>query len=406
MKYALLCSSVLLAILAAPGLASADVEGSLRASGWSGSRTAADDKGPIIEFEAWGRGEWRLAENLDAHAEGWVAIDPVGEGSADGDIRDAYASWRIGEIQIDGGRKVFAWGRADRLNPTDVLGARDYRRLVEDEGDTRLGIGSVTGRFELAGGEFSVVWAPEFRATELPQTFEQPGLHVAHSAPDAPERQFAVRYERFGQAIDWSVTYADVYDATPWLSLHASPGAVPTLTLFHPHIGMLGADMATTVGGFGVRAEAAVYDYDILELHGAATYVPTFAAALGIDRDILRHTNLNLQVVVHGSDAATPPAGQAAVASRNDAIHYAWNDIIAGGLARVRSSFSQDRGSLEFSAAGFDGGGQYQQIRLGYALLDGVRLSVTGERFGGSPSSLFGSLEDNTLITVGVRLGY
>lgn len=407
MKRARMYGAALVALLAAPGVARAEVEGSLRAGVWSGPRTATSGGDITLNLEAWGRAEAQLADGLDLRIEGWAALDPVGEGSADADIRDAYLSWRHGPLRFDVGRKVFAWGRADRLNPTDVLGARDYRRLVEDEGDTRLGLGSLTGRLDLGGGELSVVWAPEFRATELPQTFARPGLRVVHDAPDTPARQFAVRYERFGQSMDWSVSYADVQDATPWLSLSPSPGGGATLALFHPRLRMLGGDAATTWGGFGVRAEAALYDYDADALRGAATRIPTFAGAVGIDRDFPGNTNLNLQVIVHGANAAPAPlVEQAAVAPSNDIVRYAWRDTVVGGLARVRRTFAQDRGSFEFSAAAFGGGGAYVQARLGYALTDGVRLTAMGERFSGEPTSFFGKLEDNSLITLGIRVGY
>jgi len=406
MKLNMLCGAAFAALVLAPDSATADVEGSLRASAWSGSRAATSGETAIINLEAWGRSEWRLADNLDLHIEGWAALDPIADGSADADVRDAYLSWRHGPLRINVGRQIFAWGRADRLNPTDVLGARDYRRLVEDEADTRLGLASITGRLELAGGELSLVWAPEFRATELPQTFAGPDLRVVRESPDATTRQFAVRYERFGRSIDWSTSYAEIYDTAPWLSLSVEPGAAPTLTLFHPRFRMLGADAATTWVSFGVRAEAALYDYDVDALRGSATRVPTFAAAIGVDRDFSNSTNVNVQLIVHGARAASAPSASQAIALRNDVIQYAWRDTVVGGLLRVRRTFAQDRGSFELSAAAFGGGGEYQQARLGYVLTDGVRLIAMGERFGGDPSSLFGKLEDNTLITLGVRLGF
>lgn len=405
MKRALLFGLAFIGMHAAPA-AAAGLETSLRASAWSGSRETQADEGAIGDLEIWGRGQWELTDNFSLHGEGWVGTDPVGQHSGAFDIREAYLSWREGPFRVDIGRKIFAWGRADRLNPTDVLGARDLRRLVEDEGDTRLGVASISGQADLYGGQLSLVWAPEFRPTDLPVTLTQPGVHVVRDYSQG-EHQFAVRYERFGHAIDWSVTYAEVLDSTPWLSLASETGATATLSLSHPRLTMFGADAATTLGQFGLRFEGALYDYDVDALRGAVTRVPAFAASAGIDRTIFDNTNINLQFIAHIAEAAPGPATQPlGVRQRNDTLRYVWRDTVTGGLLRIRHNFAQDRASIELSTAAFAGGGNYQQARLSYTLRDGVRLTAIGERFDGEPSSLFGRLKDNSLITFGIRLGY
>jgi hypothetical protein len=402
-----LCMSVTLAaITLGTAESAAQVESSFRASAWSGDRNNTEDEDPVANLELWGRGRWGAWEGFSIHAEGWVALDPAGDGEADMDLREGYLTWRLDGVRIVAGRQLFAWGRADRLNPTDVFSARDLRRLVDDESDNRLGIGALTARVDLSGGEFSAIWAPEFRASELPQSFDPLGLPVLHEQPDDAAKQFALRYDRFGRSFDWSATYAEVLDRTPWISITGAARPDLALNRFHPKFRMIGGDIATTIGSFGVRAEAAAYDYDDAALRGAALRKPRLALVLGVDHDLPGQINVNMEGLVRTSEALPASPSQAPAARVNGAIQYGWRDTVVGGLLRVRKLFDADRGLIEASAGAFAGGGNYLQFRFGYAIADGIRLTVMAEQYAGEPHTLLGRLEDNSLVTVGIRLGY
>ncbi len=384
-----------------------ETETSIRASAWSDNRTGGLQDDGTFTAELWGRGRWDVADSVSLHAEGWLATDPVGEGNGDAEIREAYLGWSGEGLRFKAGRQVFAWGRADRLNPTDILSARDYRRLVIDEDDARLGIAAVSAQMDVAEGEVSFIWAPEFRRTTLPQLVAPYGVPVYQQEPDNPESQFAIRYEQFGQTFDWSVTYAEAFDRTPWASRSDQPDGRLAVTLLYPKQKMLGGDIATTVADYGVRAEAAFYDFDKPALIGVAARVPRFALALGADRDLPGQFNVNVQALVRSNESLQSPAPRLApVARGNGSIHYTWRDTVVGGLVRVRHAFDGDQGSFEASAGGFSGGGSFAQVKLVYALADGIRLIGMAERYAGSPGTQLGRLKDNSLFTIGIRYGY
>lgn len=381
-------------------------ETSIRASAWSDHRRGVDEERPTFNTELWGRGLWEATENLEVQAEAWVSSDPVGSGSAMADVREAYLAWRASDARIKAGRQLFAWGRADQLNPTDVFSARDHRRLVHDDNDMRLGINAVTAEIDTAGGVLSLVWAPEFRATRLPVQFGALNVPVRDERPNYDGGQFALRFEQFGQSVDWSVTYAEARDRTPWLR-PAAPPTQPALIQAYPKYRMLGGDLATTVGEIGVRAEAAFYDYDRQALREAATRAPRLAIALGADRDFPGQLNVNVQMLLRVNEALPPPSvQQAPIARANASVHYTWRDIVVGGLMRVRQSLEDDRGSVEASFGGFSGGGNFGQIKVSYALADGVRVIAMAERYAGDPSTQLGRLAANNLLTVGIRYGF
>lgn len=382
-------------------------ETSIRTSAWSDNRTGGLNDDATFTAELWGRGRWEAGAGLTVQAEGWLATDPTGSGRSDVDIREAYLGWSGDGVRLNVGRQVFAWGRADRLNPTDIFSARDYRRLVIEDDDARLGIAAVSAQFDVADGELSVIWAPEFRRTTLPQLVAPYGVPRYEQDPDTPEGQFALRYEQFGQALDWSITYAEAFDRVPWAARPDDPEGKLAVALLYPRQKMLGADLATTIADYGVRAEAAFYDYDRPSLVGVAARVPRFALALGADRDLPGQFNVNVQALMRSNEALQSPAPRLAPFARgNGSIHYTWRDTVVGGLARVRHTFDSDQGSVEASIGGFSGGGSFAQVKLVYAMADGIRLIGMVERYAGSPGTQLGRLKDNSLFTVGIRYGY
>lgn len=402
MKGSALALGAFAAALCGASAARAELETSWRMGAWSGPRLGEAKPG-LLAAEVWARGRWLAADGASARLEAWAGADPVGRGETGLDAREAAVAFESGPLRLTAGRQLYAWGRSDRINPTDVVGARDLRRLTEEDGDNRRGIAAVSAELDLAGGVVSLHWLPEFRPTVLPVSPGAPGRRVA---PDGTATQVAVRYERFGRAVDWSLSYADLADRTPWFDLGLEAGR-PSLALRHPRLRTLGGDLATTLGPYGVRAEAALYDYDRADLTGLSPRRPRFAVVLGADRDLPGQVNLNVQAVVRGADSLPVPAGlQARSAARNASVQYAWRDTVTGGAVRLRKPFAAERGAVEATLAGYGGGGAYAQVRVGYALRDGLRATLLAERFSGGDESLFGRLKDNTLITLGLRAGF
>ncbi len=397
---------VVTALLAAvPGTARAAdaLAPSLRAAIWSGDRLTSARDG-IANVEAWARGGYSLTPQLKLRGEAWVGADPVGTGKVGGDVREAMFDWRTPTIRVRAGRQVRSLGRIDRLAPTDVLGAFDYRRLVDDDDDYRLGVAEARIEVAALGGTAQAGWLPEFRANRLPDDLARFGGGVARLSPRRPANQFALRYERFGNHLDWSLSLVRIYDRMPWFAL--DPGA--RLRQTFPRLTMLGADFATTVGTFGVRGEAAAYSRDLEGARRFAARIPVAALALGIDRDFPGQWNVNAIALArfNKTGAAVLPGVDDAVARANAAIQFAWRDTALGGAIRVRKGFASDRGSAEVSAAGFGGGGTLLQAKASYAVRDGVRLTLLGQQFAGPEGGFFGRLRANSTVTAGVRVGY
>jgi hypothetical protein len=395
----------LLALIPTLCFAETTFDPAARASFWSGDRRSSEEAFQP-NAELWLRSKATISPEVTLKFEAWMAANATGAAQAGADVRDGYVQIDTGPVLVRAGRQTWSWGRGDRINPTDIASARDYRRLVEEDEDNRQGLAGISVETDLAAGKLSVHWIPEFRPTRLPQNLEQPGLAVIETSPKDKLSQMALRYERFGHAIDWSITVAQMADRLPWLSLQPAVGG-GQIQLQHPRVRMIGGDVATVAGKYGIRLEAAGYFYSQNAYALDANRVPTFAVVAGIDRSFPRQWSIIVQSVLRLSRSIAPTANViSSIKSRNDTIHGAWDGAIGGGFIRLRKGFSGDRGAAEVTAASLTGGGSYGQAKASYTFVDGVKIVAMAEHHAGSANSYFGRLRSNNLVMVGLRAGF
>lgn len=385
-------------------LAQSSLQGSGRLQQWSGDRL---DRGgnATTNVEVWAKAKLPVGPSVTLRGEGWAGIDPRGTGKEGGDLREGLIEINVGGVKLQGGRQLFAWGRADRVNPTDVLAPRDYTRLVVEEDENRLGQAAVSLSVPLAGGSIAAFWVPEFRASVLPRDLEASGLPVIKSEP-RDKGSYALRYERFGRAVDVALVLADAPDRLPWLSLGTN-GTAQALILNHPRVRMVGADLATTLKDFGIRLEMAHYSHGKAALQDLSPRKPLFAATLGIDRSFRGQWSVIAQSIVRvSSDAAPVTARQQDLADRNAVVHGAWRKTITGATLSLRKTFATSRGNAELTGAALSGGGGFVQGRASFAINDSLRIQLLGEHYSGNAGSFFGRQSANSIAMLGLRLGY
>ncbi len=385
--------------------AETEIQPSFRLSGWSSNRLNDDARG-TLSGDIWVRARSSVASTVTVKVEAWAGTDPIASRTAGGDVREAHATLNMRAIKLTLGRQLLGWGRADRINPTDMVSARDFRRLVEEEEENRLGIGAVSLSVPLAGGAVTAHWLPEFRASKLPQTLGGNGLAVLRRAPVKSENDFALRYERFGSKVDIALTYANVADRLPWITLTAGLNGRPALQTTHPRVQMFGMDMATTIGDYGIRAELAAYTYNKDEISQYSAGKTRFAGVIGVDRSFSGQWSFILQGAVRVSDRAPVTGQNASIAERNANIHGAWKSLILGGFARVKKGFAGDRASAEIVGAMLSGGGRFGQLKMAYTLRDSVKVHFLAERYGGRDDTYLGRLKRNNLFMLGLKAGF
>lgn len=389
-------------------LEKAGVTGSVRAGYWSSTRDL-DATDPFGAGMLWIKSTRPLSRQVSYLIEGWGALrGPADDGDVTGELREAFMDLRFGQLDVRVGRQIIAWGRADGVNPTDNLTGEDLTLLTPDEDDRRLGTTAVRASYYVKGLSITGVWLPEFRGHRFPLPAPPPGVAFAKDHTDWPGDQWAARVEQTGRAVDWSVSYFNGRDLLP--DLHPDTSRADAVRLAHHRVRVVGGDMTTNVGSYGLRAEAAYVRTDDPSGRDPFTKNPYFFLVAGADRTFREHLNLNVQylhrrVFDYQRPGLEGPAGglaafQATLSSEAERVQH-------GASFRIAYKWFHDTLEAECAAAGyFDPHGSTLRPKVTYALSDQWKMMVGAELFRGESASVFGLLRENSTAFVELRWSF
>ena len=166
--------------------------GSLRSGYWSTDRRL-DDREHFAVSSLWLKLAPRLGANASLVVEGWVANEDLFRAEATrGALREAYLDLSRGPLDLRIGKQIIAWGRADRINPTDNLTPRDYTLLFPDDDDQRLGAPAVKATYHLQRGlTVTAIALPVFDPTTIPVAPAPDSVKLRERVPGAMVGQLA-----------------------------------------------------------------------------------------------------------------------------------------------------------------------------------------------------------------------
>ena len=326
--------------------------------------------------------------------------------SASGRVREAYVDWGRDALAVRVGRQIVAWGRADGVNPTDKLAPKDFTLLSPDDESQRLGIDALKIRYALNPSISLTAVAAQFTAHITPQA-ALPANLVKAAEPAGTE--WAVKLDRAGQGLDWSVSYFD--DRERFARYRLDLG-IPTAPVFHGDFERsrgLGGDLALASGAWTWRAEVSH-----AVLRPGCDQCPQYErrvsrAVLGADLDFAETMNLNVQLLAtrHWDyREPTTAAGPLRTLELGRARLNAEYAALESGLTfRLSDRLLNDKFRWEIGAV-FDLAGQSRLIRprVSYTINDQTRLSAGIDFYEGDSQTYFGALTKNSLAFLMVSL--
>lgn len=391
------------------------VAGSIRAGYWSSTRNL-DSEAPLGAGMMWVKSTRQVSPRVSFLIEGWTALrGPASNGDATGELREAFVDLRFGQLDVRVGRQIVAWGRADGVNPTDNLTGEDLTLLTPDDDDRRLGATAVRASYYLGDVSFAGLWLPEFRGHRFPMP---PAVETSfvRERPEWPGNQWALRVERTGHAVDWSVSYFRGHDLTPDLGTRLAPATaddpVATVSLSHHRVSVFGADMAANVGRIGLRAEGAYVHTEDASGRDPFTKNPFLFIVVGGDRTFREYLNLNVQYVYrfirhdHGVVEGLSPS-EAGIAGLQGIVNSQTRRVQHGASLRVAYKWLRETLEGEFAAVGFFGpDGVALRPKMTSALSDSWKVVLGAELYRGESGSLFGLLRPNSTAYVEARWSF
>jgi hypothetical protein len=381
---------------AAPNLSAPFGECAL--SQWTSNRNLDDranvtGAGCVMSWKPKFGNDLRLGLNARA---GWQD-QGVADG-ASGRVREAYVDFDAEPFSLRAGRQIIAWGRADRINPTDSLSPRDFTLLVPDDEQQRNGIDALRLRYAI-NPELSVTAVvAKSEAHVTPAGSLPPNLVLAEPPRDT---EWALKLDRSGSGIDWSVSYFDGLSRAVRYRLDFTNPRSPLFRGDVERVQKLGADFAVAQGAWTLRGEIAHSRIGASCAACPSDVRRVSSAVLGGDVDFAETMNFNVQVFANLKEDFADPAGltgvREALALGLNRLNTDYGARETGLTLRLSDRLLNDKLRWEISAVLDVSGNSYTiRPRLSYAVNDHLRLSAGVDHFEGSSQSYFGALTKNS----------
>ena len=377
---------------------------------WSSNRNLDDRRGVSSTLCL---ANWRLALGETSRLS-FNARAQYSDNKSGGQVREAYLDQEFGAVSLRMGRQIIAWGRADRINPSDVLSPRDFRLLSSEDDDQRDGINAVKLRYTIAPELSATLVAAQFQAHQVPQG----SLPINIVKAAKPHRaEWAAKLDHAGSGIDWSVFLFDGYDRNTRYRLTFLGAAAPILLGDYERVKAVGGDIASASGPWTLRAEFSHSQLSIKcgECPENKRVVTRLVA--GVDRDVIGTLNINLQffgIQRTGKQSIVTTQIPLAVNEGLNRINEGLNRInrefahIETGVAiRVSDRILNEKLKWEFSVThDFTGHSTLLRPRLSYAINDQIIVSLGADKYVGRQQTYFGSLAKNSSQYLSINVAF
>lgn len=376
---------------------------------WSSNRVL-DDRSGVLATSLAVSGGVELSEQLrlKVDASAWRFGQATGDATGTA-LREAFVQWYGQDTEVRLGTQVFAWGRGDRINPTDNLSARDYTAPFAVDDAQRIGAPAllVTRDFG-APGRLSAI-AQRFRASRGPSDQNEAALPLRPVAGDKDE--YALRFDHAGRALDWSVSYFNGLEKMRSLQLERAGARIAGVSRGHAPLEAIGMDAAATAGAWGLRGELARLRFDDTDFARFDGRMSHWFGVIGAETSLPGSASASVQYFFRRFDDAPRVAGASAA-----------EEMVRRQLRIANNQFHkmQDGLTLRYARRLLNDRVDYELVGMvnlrerDYALRprvtmrysDRVKLSAGADVFRGGAESFFGSLKKNTSAFAEVILIY
>jgi len=388
-----------------------EINGFIRGMTYAGQSTEkqeADLKAALAELDLqfrvrkgdWGQGfaQFRMRRGSE-----------LGETVSEIELREAYAAFYLGALDLRIGHQIVVWGRADGINPTNNITPQNMLRRSPDEDDRRQGNTMLRAFYAANPFRLECIWTPVYASSTLPLgLIPLPEAVVLTDTWTPPsllkEGNIAVKLHLETAKFDGSLSLFNGYAPLPGLAAALpSDGSAVHVTPTPYRTRILGADLQTTWGPTGLRGEVAWKTPHA----DAGVFTPTpeeeIHAVLGLDRS-WGNFNLILQYefkhVPHWSTPVLPavypldPLGFLFI-EKNRMLSGQLEKTQHGLIARPSWTLCHETLSLEMLTLYRLTTEEWMLApRLRYDLADALTLTLGADLYGGPEATLFGSTQD------------
>ena len=334
------------------------------------------------------------------------------------DPREAYLQYSpTASTEIKLGKFVETWGKADLVNPTDFLTARDLRFFSEDSELRRLGGYGALMRFTPNEGLSPFQWSAVFFATgPVNQQLIPDGFSINGITLQIEPQGYFVASRNFEGAIkgqytqsNWDASFS-FFRGRDRFSEFVYNTVTSRIDLLNPRVSALGVDASVSFQTWVLKFEGAYYDseFGALGMQGAALTQPNhFDLVVGAERAFWTDFRVLAQVLLrHHTQWVDPkntyqninPITQnlvRAVSEKNAILkNYHRRTRPAVSLTLIYENENSQLG-FDVSAIGnFLGGDTVYRPKVSYKAFENAKIHLGAEVYSGSRNETFGILKD------------
>jgi len=358
------------------------------------------------------------------------------------EVREAYVQlfgFLSKNLDIKIGRQRITWGTADKLNPTDNLNPYDLEDILDfgrHRGSDAISFDYYfNSEFSLQGayilffqpvnmpvGIFANALTP---AMELPQGMTLMGMTDQINMPQynlAESSTAGLKFKGFAVGFDFSLSYVWGRDGMP-ISTYNTFMPVDTLggisinsdlSFYRTHI--FGADLAGSIGGVGVWAEAAVFlpESEVVMINDLSAMYALPSGSVTQDSVVLEK-EVYLKFVL-GTDYNFSDGSYLNFQYMHGFINERGNDALNDYFfIRYEKKFFDDLLKIAPIGGGFivsdwdDVGNNYAIVyipEISYMATDNAEIILSAALFEGKGDNIFSGLKDYNMMTFKLKYSF
>lgn len=398
----------------------------------------------------------RIADNSKFYSEIWLrniglptiasSHDLYNKGIVDPynlDIREAYVQlngFLTKNLDLSIGRQRIVWGTADKLNPTDNLNPLDLEDILDF--GRRRGSDAINMNYYI-NNEFSLqgVFIPFFQPANMPvgifanalnPNMELPQGMVLKDFSDSltmPKYNLGesstagLKFKGFAKGADFSLSYVWGYDGLPYsaknilkpVDLTGGTSIHSQLSFIRTHI--IGTDIATSIAGIGVWAEAAAFipEKNIVMTNDLSAFYPMSPVPVTQDSLLLEKNKPYVKFVI-GADYNFSDGSYVNLQYLHGFIHERGNDNMNDYFfLRYEKTILNNKLKIAPIGGGFivtdwdniqDNYALVYMPEIAYKATDNAEITLSAVIFDGKGDNLFANLKDYNMLMFKLKYSF
>jgi hypothetical protein len=181
-------------------------------------------------------------------------------------LKEAYIDYERETFDFRIGKQVYAWGKADGINPTNNLNPVDFSDLIDTD-DEEIGMVSLRGRYYFGKWTFEGIVMPIFEASIIPANNSRWSIfnltlpvETQKPANEFKNFQLGGKISSSFAGWDFSGSYYKGFEKFPSGFIKLDANFKPSTLVFkYRELQVVGADFATSFDKLGIRGETGYF---------------------------------------------------------------------------------------------------------------------------------------------------